>query len=129
MTAIEAAGLWIGLQSLLLIYISYRVGQARHKYNINLGDGGNPEMLKAIRTHGNYTEYAPLALVGLLAVSLIGGSVIIVHVIGAAFFFARIAHLLGLGMDVWKQGRFVGTLLTMLSLLATALVLLFYAIA
>lgn len=127
MSAIEAAGLWIGLHALLLIYISYRVGQARHKHNINLGDGGNPEMLKAIRTHGNYIEYAPLALIGLFAIAAIGDSVAIVHVLGAAFFFARVAHLLGLGMDVWKQGRFVGTLLTMLTLLVTALFLLFYA--
>lgn len=129
MTALEAAGLWIGLHALLLIYISYRVGQARHKYNINLGDGGNPEMLKAIRTHGNYTEYAPVALIGLFAVAAIGDSVLVVHLLGAAFLFARIAHLLGLGMDVWKQGRFVGTLGTMLTLLVTALLLLFYAIA
>lgn len=129
MTPIEAAGLWIGLHALLLLYISYRVGQARHKYNINLGDGGNPDMLKAIRTHGNYTEYAPVALVGLFAIASIGGSIAVVHGLGATFFFARIAHLLGLGMDVWKQGRFVGTLLTMLTLLVTSLFLIFYAIA
>jgi uncharacterized membrane protein YecN with MAPEG domain len=128
MTAIEAAGLWIGLHALLLIYISYRVGQARHKYNVNLGDGGNPDMLKAIRTHGNYTEYAPLALIGLVGVALVSDSLLIVHLLGAAFFLARIAHLLGLGMDLWKQGRFIGTLMTMLSLLATSLTLLFFAV-
>ncbi len=128
MTSPEAAGLWIGLNALLLIYISYRVGQARNKHDVNLGDGGNPEVLKAIRTHGNYTEYAPAALLGLFALASIGAHVLTIHVLGAVFFFARIAHLLGLGMGLWGQGRFIGTLLTMLTLLATGALLLFYAI-
>ncbi|MEX0644909.1 MAG: MAPEG family protein [Parvularculaceae bacterium] len=128
MTSLEAAGLWIGLNALLLIYISYRVGQARNKYGVNLGDGGNPDVLKAIRVHGNYTEYAPAALLGLFALASLGAHVLTVHFLGAVFFLARIAHLLGLGMGVWEQGRFVGTLFTMLTLLATGGLLLFHAI-
>lgn len=128
MTSLDAACLWIGLHALLLIYISYRVGQARNRLGVNLGDGGDPDMLKAIRTHANYTEYAPAALLGLFALASLGAHVLTVHVLGAVFFFARIAHLLGLGMGVWGQGRMVGTLLTMLILLATSALLLFYAI-
>lgn len=128
MTTVQAAGFWIALHALLLIYLSFRVGQARHRHGINLGDGGNPEMLKAIRTHANYVEYAPAALLGLFALAILGAGPLIVHALGAVFFFARVAHLLGLGMDAWAQGRFVGTLLTMLTLLATALLLLYFAL-
>jgi hypothetical protein len=128
MTSFEAAGLWIGLNALLLIYMSYRVGKERNKHGVNLGDGGNPEVLKAIRTHANYTEYAPAALLGLFALASVGAHLLTIHLLGAVFFFARVAHLLGLGMGVWGQGRMIGTLMTMLTLLATAALLFFYAI-
>ena len=54
MTPFEAAGLWIGLNTVFLIYISARVGMVRTRLKINLGDGGNDEMVRAIRTQGNY---------------------------------------------------------------------------
>jgi len=128
MTAIEAAGLWVAAHMFLMIYLSARVGMTRMKLKVNLGDGDNPTMIRAIRTHGNYIEYAPAALIGLLALSALGAAVAVVHVIGAAFFFARISHLLGLGLEVWKQGRMVGTMLTMITLLATGLALAYYAL-
>ena len=127
MTAFQAAALWIGPQTLLLIYLSVHVGQVRTKLKINLGDGGNPEMTKAIRAHGNYTEYAPAALVGFLALAAVGANAAIIHGLGAFFLFARVAHMLGLGLGVWPQGRFVGTLCTMLTLLVTAGLLIYFA--
>ncbi len=129
MTPSQAAALWIGLNLILLVYLSVRVGQARMRYKINLGDGGNPEMTKAIRTHANYTEYAPAALLGLLALASVGAGTMVIHALGAAFFLARIAHLLGLGMGVWPQGRGLGALLTALMLVATAGFLVYHAVA
>ena len=129
MTPFEAAGLWIGLNALYLIYVSARVGMMRTRLKINLGDGGDEEMIRAIRTQGNYVEYAPLALVGLLALAALGQATALIHGLGAAFLAARVAYLLGLGLDVWPAGRFVGTLGTMLTLLATAGALLWAAFA
>ena len=127
MTSLEAAGFWIALNIFLLIYLSARVGSARSKHKVNLGDGDNTEMAKAIRTQGNYIEYAPAALVGLVMLAVLGANVLLVHVLGAFFFFARIAHLLGLGLGAWSKGRFIGILCTMLALLGTAMALLFFA--
>lgn len=128
MTAFQAAGLWIGLNILLFLYLSARVGQARMRYKVNLGDGGHPQMLKAIRTHANYAEYGPIALLGLLALAALGAATVVIHVLGAAFFLARIAHLIGLGMEVWPHGRSVGAFLTGLTLLSTAGFLIYYAL-
>jgi uncharacterized membrane protein YecN with MAPEG domain len=128
MSAFQAAAFWMALNAFLLIYLSYRVGKARTKHKIFLGDGNNDEVRTAMRTHANYTEYAPFALGGLVVLALVGGNVILIHLFGAAFLFARISHLLGMGMGVWANGRFIGTLFTMLTLLATALALLFYAV-
>ncbi len=127
MTPIEAAALWIGLNALFLMYVSGRVGAARIKTKTNLGDGGNETMVRAIRTQGNYTEYAPAALLGLFVLASLGLGAVWIHALGGVFLFARISHLMGLGLGVWPQGRFVGTLLTMLTLLATAVMLIWKA--
>jgi len=128
MTSMQAAALWVGLNMLLLVYLSFRVGAARTRYKVNLGDGGNPEMVKAIRTHANYTEYAPAALLGLVVLASLGAGTLVIHCLGAVFLVARICHLLGLGMGVWPMGRSVGILFTVLTLIATAGFLLYYAL-
>ncbi len=129
MTSIQAAALWIGLNALFLIFISARVGMVRTRTKTNLGDGGNEDMIKAIRTQGNYIEYAPAALLGLFALAQLGLGATIIHALGGVFLFSRVSHLLGLGMGIWPTGRFVGTLGTLLTLLATALLLLWKAIS
>ena len=66
MTQLEAAAFWVGLNALFLIVLSARVGLNRLSRKIDLGDGGVPEMTRAIRAHGNYIEYAPAALGGIV---------------------------------------------------------------
>lgn len=129
MTAIQAAAFWVGVNALFLIFLSVRVGAARAKHKVNLGDGGNDAVNRAIRTHGNYTEYAPMALIGLLALGLLNAAPLFVHIAGALFLFARLSHYLGLGAGVWAQGRLVGTLLTMVTLLMIAGGLIYYAVS
>lgn len=129
MTSLEAAGLWTGLNAIFLIYVSARVGMMRTKHKINLGDGGNDEMIRAIRAQGNYVEYAPMALIGLLTLAAQGQGASVIHALGGLFLAARLSHLLGLGLGVWPAGRFVGTLGTMLSLLATGGLLIWTAFA
>jgi uncharacterized membrane protein YecN with MAPEG domain len=126
--SLEAAGFWIGLNAVFLIYVSARVGVTRTRLKINLGDGGHDEMIRAIRAQGNYVEYAPMALLGLLALAAQGQGTLVIHALGGVFLAARVAHLLGLGLGIWPTGRFVGTLGTLLSLLATAGLLIWAAV-
>ncbi len=51
-----------GLLGLLAVSLSVSVGRLRMQKKIYLGDGGDPEMLSAIRAHGNFMEYVPLCL-------------------------------------------------------------------
>ncbi|GAB4521725.1 MAG: hypothetical protein Kow00133_08900 [Amphiplicatus sp.] len=129
MTGAEAAGFWIGLNILLLVYLSLRVARARLRFKVDLGDGGNQEMMKVVRTHANYTEYAPAALLGLVGLAWLGEGAAVIHGLGATFFLARVCHLLGLGMGVWARGRVVGAVLTLLVLLATGAMLIYRVIA
>jgi uncharacterized membrane protein YecN with MAPEG domain len=51
-----------GLLGLLAVSLTVSVGRMRMQKKIYLGDGGDPEMLAAIRAHGNFMEYVPLCL-------------------------------------------------------------------
>ena len=51
-----------GLLGLLAVSLTVSVGRLRMQKKIYLGDGGDPEMLAAIRAHGNFMEYVPLCL-------------------------------------------------------------------
>ena len=51
-----------GLLGLLAASLTVSVGRLRMQKKIYLGDGGDPEMLSAIRAHGNFMEYVPLCL-------------------------------------------------------------------
>ena len=51
-----------GLLGLLAVSLTVSVGRLRMQKKIYLGDGGDPEMLSAIRAHRNFMEYVPLCM-------------------------------------------------------------------
>ena len=111
MTLFQIAGLYIALNLALTPILMYRVGQIRIRERINLGDGGNELLNARIRAHGNFTENAPLALIGLIGLAMLGANPIVLHVFGAAFFIGRILHAMGMA-KTFGQGRLIGTLMT-----------------
>src|SRR5262245_54425056 len=56
-----------GFSGLLLVTLASRVSMLRMRHKVAFGDGGNPELMRAIRTHGNTAEYAPLFVLLVLA--------------------------------------------------------------
>jgi uncharacterized protein len=58
-----------GLLGLLAVSLTVSVGRLRMQKKIYLGDGGDPEMLAAIRAHGNFMEYVPFCLLLIYVVS------------------------------------------------------------
>jgi len=118
MRPIEAAALWTGLLILLMTILATRVILARRSNRVLLGDGGNAEVALRGRVFGNAVEYAPLAIGGLIALSLLGMPAGWIHGLGAAFFLGRIAHAAGLSDRKPTAGRVVGMALTLLPLLA-----------
>ena len=124
MTLFQIAAFYIALNIAMAPFMMVRVGKIRIRKKINLGDGGNDLLLSRIRAHGNFTENAPLALIGLIALALLEAHPIAIHVFGAAFFIGRVLHAMGMA-GVISQGRLVGTVLTLLSYLGSAGFILF----
>jgi len=124
MTTFQIVALYIALNMILAPILMYRVGQVRLKEKINLGDGGNDLMLSRIRAHGNFTENAPLALLGLIALAMLNANPIALHIFGAGFFIGRIFHAMGMA-QAFSQGRLVGTLLTLVTFFGQTFYLLY----
>jgi uncharacterized membrane protein YecN with MAPEG domain len=59
---------YAGLLGLMTIAVAFPAGSLRGKLNIALGDGGNTDLLLAMRRQANFVEYVPMALI-LIALS------------------------------------------------------------
>lgn len=130
MTALQTAGLYIGLLILLMSFLKLNVGRVRIKNKITLGDGDNDEVYRAIRVQGNAVEDVPMVMFGLLALALLGATTMFIHIVGGAFLFGRLAHAHGLSSNGGSGiGRTLGTIISMLALLVTAIGTIYYAVA
>jgi uncharacterized membrane protein YecN with MAPEG domain len=105
--------LYAGALALLALTLAANAARTRGKYGVGLGDGGKPELLQAIRMHGNFIENAPLALVVLLALELTATAAWTIHALGGALVIGRILHAWGLSRSADRSfGRAAGTVLT-----------------
>jgi uncharacterized protein len=118
---IFASSIYLGLAALLLVVLSLRVVQLRYRHRVEIGDGGAPELQRAIRAHANFIEYVPIALLLILMADLVGHEKWVVHVLGILLLIGRLAHAYGFTTAPGPNfGRAVGVGLTMIVLIAGA---------
>ncbi len=120
MTPAQAASLWSGLLILLLVVLSARVVMARQKHRVVLGDGGNADLVLAGRVFGNAAEYVPVGVGALAMLTLLGLPAYAIHGVGGVLFLGRLLHASGLTAGKPTPGRLLGMVLTYLSLIAAA---------
>jgi|HubBroStandDraft_1064217.scaffolds.fasta_scaffold00118_14 uncharacterized membrane protein YecN with MAPEG domain len=118
--------LYAALAGLILIILSFRVMGLRQRKKVVFGDGGVPELTHAIRAHGNFVEYVPIALILILLVESSGGANGTVHGLGIGLILARLLHIWGvLPVNGPFFARGAGIILTMLVILGAAARLLY----
>jgi uncharacterized membrane protein YecN with MAPEG domain len=108
--------IYAALLAFFYVYLSARTIGVRRKAKISIGDGGDDEMLRAMRMHANFAEYAPITLILLAFVDLQGGPIWLLHSLGVLFVLARLSHAYGIS-SVQAPGKFrvagmVGTFTT-----------------
>jgi uncharacterized membrane protein YecN with MAPEG domain len=100
------------------------INVVRHRFK---GESGDPVALeKAVRAHGNNTEYVPVILVGLGVMAMMGASAQTISILGGTLFVARVFHAYGIQQaKVPNVFGMVGNIVTWLVMLcvATTLVL------
>ena len=118
---LNALSLWVGLNLLLTLLLALNVVRNRFKAQ---GDSGDPVILeKAVRAHGNNTEYVPGILIGLGLMAMTGASAQTINILGGTLFVVRILHAYGIQQSKVPNifglvGNF-GTWLTMLCVVTT----------
>ena len=110
-----------GLIGVLAVLLTLHVGRIRTRKKISLGDGGDPEMIAAIRAHGNLIEFAPLCL---FIIWLLNGPFghRTIAVMGIILLVSRVLHAGGM-LGLIPMGRTAGAVGTTV-LLAVASVML-----
>lgn len=109
--------LYAGLLGLLFLLLSFWVVRHRAQFKVMIGEGEAPELLAAIRTHGNFAEYVPLTLLLMALCELAGAGALWLHLGGGMLLAGRVLH--AIGMQIPKAPnlpRLFGTLLFWLSL-------------
>jgi uncharacterized membrane protein YecN with MAPEG domain len=82
--------------SLLMVLLSVQISLRRVALKTTHGDAGDATLRKRIRAHGNFIEYAPLALLVLLLVELSGAARGDTWILAVGFVVARALHAAGM---------------------------------
>jgi len=119
MMRLEVVAVYVGLNILILLVLSYLVTAGRRRHKIALGDGDNSDFVRAVRAHANAAEYIPAALVGLVVLALLepAAPAWLLHAAGISLTVGRILHGWGLHAGTINFGRMAGTALTWASYL------------
>ena len=117
----QSAILTAAILALIIVGLGINVTIHRVKLSVSLGDGGNPQMLRMIRLHGNAIEYLPLAVVLMALYEINGGWRTALHIIGIALVAGRLLQTWAMwSTEVPGAGRGIGQTLTWLSIAALA---------
>jgi len=127
MTPAQAAALWSGLLILMMVVLSVRVVMARQANKVLLGDGGNAQVTLAGRVFGNASEYIPVGIAALAALTLLGLPAYAIHAVGGVLFLGRLLHAVGLSDRKPTAGRVGGMVLTFLALVVAGGMLVVHA--
>ncbi len=128
MTHLEIFALYVALNALLFAFLTFRVIVVRRGERVSLGDNDDGNLRKRIRAQANFTETAPIGLLGLGALALLNANNILMHIFGAGLLIGRCLHAHGMmGKNAVGAGRPLGMMLTLLAIIGQAAYL-FYLI-
>jgi uncharacterized membrane protein YecN with MAPEG domain len=99
----------------IFIALSFNAAFTRRKSGLAVGD--NETLLRAVRAHGNFTEFTPMFLISLFLIDHILKNCEYILVIGSGFILGRIFHALSMFL---KKGilRVAGMMLTFIPLIS-----------
>jgi uncharacterized membrane protein YecN with MAPEG domain len=116
---------YAAMLALIYIFLALRVIRTRQSARVAIGAGDNRSLERAIRVHGNFAEYVPLALLLLAFVEMQGGPAWWINVLCFALVAARVIHAYGVSQEKENlRFRVVGMVTTFFVLASSSLSLL-----
>lgn len=89
---------YLGCLGLLYLGLSINVIRNRWKFRKSLGSGSEDQLEKAIRMHGNFSEYVPLVVLMMALLEFNKENSALIHSFGIALLLGRGAHAYGLAI-------------------------------
>ena len=123
-TSVAITALTAAILGLMQVVFTLRVGMYRQANQISLGDGGDKELEKRMRAHGNFIETVPMALILILLNEISGASSTLLYGLAAVLIVARLMHYISIAYRTRLIFRVIGMLSTLLVIAVAALALL-----
>lgn len=117
--SLPVTALYAGICALFLIVLAARVIRQRRAAGVALFDGGDADLGKRIRAHGNFAEYVPLTMLLLAVAELHGVPLWRLHLIGGLLLAGRVVHVWAIDTENVTR-RVVGMSLTFAALISGA---------
>lgn len=89
---LEITGLYAAALTGFYLILTARVITYRRGKRVSLGDGDDESLLRRMRAHGNFAEYAPLGLLLLGIAELQGSQGWLLHAMGLLLLVGRLLH-------------------------------------
>jgi len=112
-------GMYAALAALMIVALARKVISLRRQHKVALGDGGQQDLLAAIRAHANAVEYLPIGLLLLLLLELSQGPAWLIHLLGSLFIIGRLIHANGVSKAIITR-RIIGMQFTIWLLIIMA---------
>ena len=116
------SALYLAIFCLFATGLAFGAGRLRGGGGPSVGDGGQMNILVAMRRHANFVEYVPYFMIMFAVLELNGSSAMLLHGLGLGMLVARGCHAAGLAEEVTAL-RGVGAVATLLLSLTAAGVL------
>ena len=121
--------LYAGILAPLFLLLTFRVVFGRQKARVGIGDGGDAQLIRRIRVHGNFCETVPYALILMLLAESMKSPRPALHLAGICLVFGRLLHAYGVSQDKETLAyRVTGMSLTFLAIAIAAINCLIYAL-
>ena len=88
--------IFAAVMAALFLKLSFAVIGLRRKNKVGLGSGGHDDLERAIRAHGNFAEYVPLAIILMGCLELNGAPQWLVAIPGVILIVGRLYHAKGI---------------------------------
>lgn len=91
--------IYAALLGMVFVALSIRTLRLRRRLRIAIGDGDNPLLLRAIRTHANFAEYVPLGLLLIAGCEQGAAPARFLHALGLLLLTGRLVHAYGVSKE------------------------------
>ncbi len=123
---ISITAFYTALLALIFVGLSFRTISLRNKHKVAIGHDQVSSLERAIRAHGNFSEYTPLALLLIYFVELNTDSYLMIHMLCISFLLGRIIHAININKTKENLNlRVVGMVLSLGVIIIAAIYILY----